>query len=98
VDLRRDDGLGQTELRNAVDQHAAGLVERFEHRDLMTLAAHVGRDCDAGRTAADDRDLLAGGGLDLRRGLASALAFQIGDKTLDAPDRDRLVDILKRLA
>ena len=34
-----DDGLGQTELGNAVHQHAAGQMQRLEHRDLIALLA-----------------------------------------------------------
>ncbi len=60
VDLGLDDVLGQAELGDAVDQHAAGGVEGLEDRDLVAALGELARGGQPGRPGADDRDALAG--------------------------------------
>ena len=43
VDFLLHDGLGQTELRNAVHQHAARQMQRLENRDLIAQLRQVAR-------------------------------------------------------
>ena len=90
VDLGLDDGLRQAELRDAVDQHAAGGVERLEDRDVVADPGELAGRGEPGRARADDRDPLAG----LRRpGVAELLGVvlrPVGDEALEVPDGDRL--------
>ena len=91
VDLGPDDGLGQTELGDAVDQHPAGLVQRLEHRHRVAFGDHVGGQGEAGRTGADHGDALAG-----RLGLAGdghrvGLTLEVGREALEVADRHRLL-------
>ena len=96
LDLALHDRLGQPELRDAVDEHAAGLVQRLEDRHVVAGLDQVpGADQPAGARAAD-RDLLAGL-LRLRRHRGLALArLPVGDEALEAPDRDRLAASCRR--
>jgi hypothetical protein len=52
-DFAFDDRLGQAELGNAVHQHAARFVERFEDRDAVTHLCEIGRDCQSGGAVRD---------------------------------------------
>ncbi len=70
VDFALDDGLGQTKLRNAVDEHAAELVERFKDADAMALLDEISCGGETGGTAADDGDVFAGGRARWRAGQA----------------------------
>ncbi len=64
VDFLLHNGLGQPELRNAVDQHAAGKVQRFKDGDLIALLGKIARAGQPRRAGADDGDLMpVGGGL-----------------------------------
>ena len=56
----RDDLLGQAELRDAVHQHAARLVQRLEDGHLVAVARQVAGGRQPRRAGADDRDPLAG--------------------------------------
>ena len=60
VDLGLDDGLGQAELGDAVDQHAARGVEGLEDGDVVAGPGELAGGGQPGRTGADDRDALAG--------------------------------------
>ena len=63
-----DDGLGQTELGDAVNQYAASQVQRLKYGDLVSLPSQVagaGQACGAG---ADDRHLVTVGSGLFRRG------------------------------
>ena len=60
IDLGLDDVLGQPELRDAVDQHAAGGVERLEDRHVVAELGQLARGGQAGRAGPDDRDGPAG--------------------------------------
>ena len=59
--------LGQPVLRDAVAQHAARCRVALEDRDVVAGDEQVVRGGHAGRAGADDRDALAGRGLDLER-------------------------------
>ena len=41
IDFLSDDGFRKTELRNAVDEHAAGGVERLKDGDLIALLGQI---------------------------------------------------------
>ena len=43
VDLLLHDGLGQTELGNAVDQHAAGQMQGLVNRHLIAQLRQIAR-------------------------------------------------------
>ena len=59
------DGLGQTEFRNAVDQHAAGGMQGFEHRDPEPLLGQIPGAGEPGGAGADDGHAVAVGGRSL---------------------------------
>ena len=59
LDLSSHDLLGQTELGDAVDQHAAGLVEGLKNGYVIAHFAHVAGAGQAGRAGADHRHLVA---------------------------------------
>ncbi len=59
VDLLLDDGLGQTELGDAVHQHAACDVQGLVDCDLIAQLGKVACGGQAGRACADDGDLVA---------------------------------------
>ena len=52
------DGLGQTELRDAVHQHAAHLVQRLEHGDVVPLPGQVAGAGQAGGAGAHHSHLV----------------------------------------
>ena len=56
-----NDRLGQTEFRDAIDQHAAGGVQRFEDGDGVALLGQLAGARQAGGAGADDGDLDAVG-------------------------------------
>ena len=53
VELARHHVLGQTEGRDAVDQHAARFMQAFEHGHIHAEAGKVARTGDGGRAGAD---------------------------------------------
>ena len=57
--LAGHDGLGQTELGDAVDQHAAGLVEQLVNGDLVTHTGQVAGAGQSGRAGANDGHAMA---------------------------------------
>ena len=89
VDLLVDDGLGKTELRNAVGQHAARDVQRLVHGHLVAHAGQVARAGQPRGAGADDSDLVAVGGGRLRS-LGGMLAVPVGHEALQAADAHRL--------
>ena len=90
VDLLLDDGLGQTELGDAVHQHAASHVQSLVDRDLVAQLGQITGSSQAGRACADDGDLVAvgcrhdGSGVDV-------LAVPVGHEALQTADADRLI-------
>jgi len=91
VHLALHDRLGETELGNAVDEHAASLVQRLEDGHLVTGLDAVARHSEPGGSGADDGDLLAGlrGRLGHRR--LTLLRLPVGDEALETADRHRLL-------
>ena len=98
LDFGPDDALGQTELGDAVDQHAARHMQRLEDRHLMPQLGQVDRAGQARRAGADDGHLLAGGRCRrfrlelLAQGVVAHVAFQPADGdrlTLFAHDAGR---------
>ena len=91
VDLALDDRLRQAELRDAVDEHAAGLVQRLEDRHAVAHLGEVGRDGEAGRAGADHRHLVAR----RRRGRRVVGELRegrvVGHEALEPADRHRIV-------
>ena len=80
--------LGQAELRNAIDEHAAELVQGFKNADAMALLDQVSRGREAGRTAADNGHALARGGRVGGQSKLAALALEVGDKPLQVANGD----------
>ena len=68
VNLAFDDRLGQTELGDAVDQHAAAGEEGLKDGNVKAVTGELAGAGDAGRAGADDSDLLAVLGGHLGRG------------------------------
>ena len=87
VNLLLNNGLGQTEFRNTVDQHAARRVQRLKHRDFVSLACKIARAGQAGRACADDRNFVpVGFGHD---GLFGAVRHMpVSGKALQTADGD----------
>ena len=54
--------FGQTELRDAVAQHAADLIVAFKNSHIVAVAGQDDRDGQTSRAAADDGGLFAVGG------------------------------------
>ena len=90
VDLLLDDGLGQTELGDAVHQHAAGHMQSLIDGDLVAQLGQVACSGQTGRACTDDGDLVAvplghdGCGVHV-------LAVPVGDEALQAADAHGLV-------
>ena len=89
VDLLLHDGLRQTELGDAVSQHAAGLVEVLIDGHVVAELGQVARAGEAGRAGADDGDAVAVRG-DLLGHLVGVLAVPVGDEALQTADADGL--------
>ena len=89
LDLVLDDVLGQTELGDAVHQHAAGHMQGLVDGDLVAQLGQIARDGQAGRACADDSDLVAvgrgGGGLGMY-----VVAVPVGNKALETANADGL--------
>ena len=90
VDLLLYDGLGQTELGDAVHQHAACDVQGLVDRDLIAQLGEVACGGQAGRTCTDDGDLVAVG---LRHdgGSVDILTVPVGYEALQTANADGLV-------
>ena len=88
-DLVSNDGLRQTEFRDAIDQNAAGGVQRFKDGDGVALLGKLGCARQTGGAGADDGNLDAVGFRLLRHGV-DVLAVPVGDKALETADGDRL--------
>ena len=90
VDLLLDDGLGQTELGDAVHQHAASHVQGLVDCDLVAQLGQITGSGQAGRACADDGDLVAVGcGHD--GSSVDVLAVPVGHEALQTADADRLI-------
>ena len=84
-----DNGLGQTELGDAVHQHAAGQMQGLVHGDLVSLPGQVAGTGQAGGAGPDDGHLMAvGGGT---HGLLGGVGVvPVGHKPLQAADAHAL--------
>ncbi len=89
IDLGVDDALGQPELGDAIDQHAAGGVERFKDGDTVPEARQVAGAGQPRGAAADDGHLLSAGRRQLRRGRGVG-QVPVGHVALQPPDGHRL--------
>jgi len=90
LDLHLQDLLREAELRDAVDKHAAHLVQGFEDGDIVAHLRQLGGGGQARRTGADDGHALAGG---LGEGgllHQTTLALPVGDEALEATDGHRV--------
>ena len=81
--------LGQTELGDAVLQHASGLVQHLEDGDVVAPAGQVRGTGQTGRTAADHCDLDTVGG-SLVCEADSILTAPVRHETLELADGHRL--------
>ena len=81
VDLFLDDGLGQAELGDAVDQHAPGGVQRLKHGDLIALLGQIPGAGEPGGAGAHHGHLMAVGGGALG-GLTGVGVVPVGYKAL----------------
>ena len=89
ADLAPHEALGQTELRYAVHEHAAGRVQRLEHRHIVSQFPEVARAGQSGRAAADDGDAPAVWRR-LRRGRDAMRHGMVRHEPLETADADRL--------
>ena len=80
-------GLGKTEFRYAVYQHAAGGVQRFKYADLVAFARQIARAGEAGRAAADYGNLVTVGGGNIAGGGGMGV-MPIGNKALQTAYAD----------
>ena len=91
--------LGQAVLRDAVAEHAARRRVALEDGHVVAGDGQVVGGRHAGRAGADDRDALAGGGLDLERhGRLGArglrLEHLVAGVAVAVADGDRLLDLV----
>ena len=86
LDLRIDDRLGQTELRDPVNEDAARLVQGLEDRDVIAELDQIAGDRQPGRTGADDRDPFPVGLRRRRDRDLARLPLVIGGEPLQAAD------------
>ena len=90
LDLRGDNFLRQTELRNTVDQHTARFVEGFENGHVITHLAKITRTGQTGRAGTDHRDAVAVGLGRSRLGLILLRHVIVRYKAFQTADADRL--------
>ena len=86
ADLPADDVLRQAELGDAVDQHAADLVQRLEDGDVVALLDEVAGGGEAGGAAADEATFLPVAGARGGRPSSPELALPVGDEALEVAD------------
>ena len=87
-DLLANDFLRQAELRDSVDQHAAGGVERLKDGHGVPFLRQIPRAGQPRGTGTDDGDLVSVRGGALGR-LNAVEVVPIGDEPLKATDPDR---------
>ncbi len=91
VELLLEQVRRQAIRRDAITQHAAGLLLRLEDLDVVAVGAQVVRSRQAGRPGADDADPLAGIGGDLGFRISAIRQAVLGRLGLQRPDEDRAV-------
>ena len=85
------DGLGQTELGDAVNQHAAGLVEQLVNGDVVAHAGQVARAGQTGGAGAHHRHpVTVAHGLLWLGGLIGVGGVPVGHEPLQAADAHAL--------
>jgi hypothetical protein len=87
VDFALDDFFGEAELGDAIDEHAADLVQRLEDGDGVALLDEVAGAAQPGRSAADDGDLLSRNRSARRQADLAGAAFVVGHETFNVADR-----------
>ena len=88
------DAVWQPELRYAVFQHSAYLVQSLKHVDLEAFLHHVAGEAQARRSASDHGHLYAVARLHLRQLAVAVLALVVGGETLKvANGHGRLVHL-----
>ena len=87
VDFLLHDGLGKSELGDAVDQHAAGEVERFKNGDIVALLGKVTRAGETAGAGTDDSYLFAVL-LCCRCGFDTVFSCPVCNETLQFTDGD----------
>ena len=88
LDLVGHNGLGQTEFGDAVDQHAAGGVQRLENGNLIAFFRQIAGAGQAGRAGTHNRHLNAVGGHLFGHGV-DVLPVPVCHKTLQTADGNR---------
>ena len=89
LDFLRNNFFGEPELRDAVHQHAAGFVQRFIDRDVVSHADQFAGGGESRRTGPDDGHALAGGGRLGGRQLIGMIARPVGNVTFEVADSHR---------
>ncbi len=89
VDFAFDDGLGQAELGNAVDEHAAEFVQGLKDADAMAFLHEIagGAESPAGPLPTMATLLPVEGAIGGQAELAAG-ALEVGDKALEVADGD----------
>ena len=88
-DLFLDDLLGQPELRNAIDQHTARLVQRLEDRHRVAALGQFARSRQPAGAGTDHRHFLASGRSDLQGLLVAMVPGPVADIALEVANRHR---------
>ena len=93
-----DDGFGKTEFGDAVDEHAARKVQRFEDGHVVAELGKIARAGEPRGTRADDGDLMPVG-LRLCGSLSCVGVVPVGNEALEPADADGLaLDAARALA
>lgn len=90
LDLGSNDLLGETELRDTVNENAAGLVEGLKNGDIVAELAQIACTGKAGRTRADNGDLVTVGFGSYGCDLLGLVHVVVCDKALKAAYADAL--------
>ena len=90
VNLHVHNLVGQTELGDAVFEHAAYLVKRLEDSHFVAVFRHISRESQTGRTGADDGYSLAVLGRCFGRNDLAVLALVVSHETLQIAYSHRL--------
>ena len=88
--LHVDNLVGQTELRDAVFQHTANLVQGLEDIDIIAFLHHIACKAESGRARANDGDLDAVGWSNLGQRDVAALTLIVSGETLQIANGHRL--------
>ena len=89
VDFRIHDRLGETELRDAVDEDASRLVEGLEDRHVVPITDQIPGDGEPRGPRPDDGNAFPVALRPRGDGDLSRIPFVVGGKTLQTADGDR---------